>query len=308
MIKFIDVTGKTEDEAIQSALAQLKMDRDDVSVEILERAKAGFLGIGSAPARVRVSYDDGKAEEVKPVEKPAAPKPEKKVEPASAPKAVPMYAPEVLQKKESRANDKPRNERGDRPAREDRRENRAPRAERAERPAPQPKPIVDLGEECHDEKSEQIRAFLKGLLEHMDSAAEVKVYESEKGRYKVFLEGEKLGALIGRRGETLDAIQHLTNYAVNRGQNKRARINVDAENYRTKREESLQRLAVKVAGKVVRYRRNITLEPMNAYERHVIHAALQDHPDVTTFSTGTEPNRRIVVAYSRGKAVSTDDE
>lgn len=308
MIKFIDVTGKTEDEAIQSALAQLKMDRDDVSVEILERAKAGFLGIGSAPARVRVSYDDGKAEEVKPVEKPAAPKPEKKVEPASAPKAVPMYAPEVLQKKESRANDKPRTERGDRPAREDRRENRAPRAERAERPAPQPKPIVDLGEECHDEKSEQIRAFLKGLLEHMDSAAEVKVYESEKGRYKVFLEGEKLGALIGRRGETLDAIQHLTNYAVNRGQNKRARINVDAENYRTKREESLQRLAVKVAGKVVRYRRNITLEPMNAYERHVIHAALQDHPDVTTFSTGTEPNRRIVVAYSRGKAVSTDDE
>ena len=308
MIKFIDVTGKTEDEAIQSALAQLKMDRDDVSVEILERAKAGFLGIGSAPARVRVSYDDGKAEEVKPVEKPAAPKPEKKVEPASAPKAVPMYAPEVLQKKESRANDKPRTERGDRPAREDRRENRAPRAERAERPAPQPKPIVGLGEECHDEKSEQIRAFLKGLLEHMDSAAEVKVYESEKGRYKVFLEGEKLGALIGRRGETLDAIQHLTNYAVNRGQNKRARINVDAENYRTKREESLQRLAVKVAGKVVRYRRNITLEPMNAYERHVIHAALQDHPDVTTFSTGTEPNRRIVVAYSRGKAVSTDDE
>ena len=128
MIKFIDVTGKTEDEAIQSALAQLKMDRDDVSVEILERAKAGFLGIGSAPARVRVSYDDGKAEEVKPVEKPAAPKPEKKVEPASAPKAVPMYAPEVLQKKESRANDKPRTERGDRPAREDRCENRAPRA------------------------------------------------------------------------------------------------------------------------------------------------------------------------------------
>ena len=308
MIKFIDVTGKTEDEAIQSALAQLKMDRDDVSVEILERAKAGFLGIGSAPARVRVSYDDGKAEEVKPVEKPAAPKPEKKVEPASAPKAVPMYAPEVLQKKEPRAA---KEERSGRPAREDRRENRAPRAERAERPAPQPKPIVDLGEECHDEKSEQIRAFLKGLLEHMDSAAEVKVYESEKGRYKVFLEGEKLGALIGRRGETLDAIQHLTNYAVNRGETKRVRINVeknrarvqvDAENYREKREQSLERLAEKVAGKVTKYRRNVTLEPMNAYERHVIHTALQDTPSVTTFSIGTEPNRRVVVSYDRTKA------
>lgn len=300
MIKFIDVTGKTEDEAIQSALAQLKMDRDDVSVEILERAKAGFLGIGSAPARVRVSYDDGKAEEVKPVEKPAAPKPEKKVEPASAPKAVPMYAPEVLQKKEPRAA---KEERSGRPAREDRRENRAPRAERAERPAPQPKPIVDLGEECHDEKSEQIRAFLKGLLEHMDSAAEVKVYESEKGRYKVFLEGEKLGALIGCRGETLDAIQQLTNYSINRGSEKnRARVQVDAENYREKREQSLERLAEKVAGKVTKYRRNVTLEPMNAYERHVIHTALQDTPSVTTFSIGTEPNRRVVVSYDRTKA------
>ena len=300
MIKFIDVTGKTEDEAIQSALAQLKMDRDDVSVEILERAKAGFLGIGSAPARVRVSYDDGKAEEVKPVEKPAAPKPEKKVEPASAPKAVPMYAPEVLQKKDPRAA---KEERSGRPAREDRRENRAPRAERAERPAPQPKPIVDLGEECHDEKSEQIRAFLKGLLEHMDSAAEVKVYESEKGRYKVFLEGEKLGALIGRRGETLDAIQQLTNYSINRGSEKnRARVQVDAENYREKREQSLECLAEKVAGKVTKYRRNVTLEPMNAYERHVIHTALQDTPSVTTFSIGTEPNRRVVVSYDRTKA------
>lgn len=299
MIKFIDVTGKTEDEAIQSALAQLKMDRDDVSVEILERAKAGFLGIGSAPARVRVSYDDGKAEEaVKPAEKPAAPKPEKKVKPASAPKAVPMYAPEVLQKKEPRAA---KEERSGRPAREERRE-RAPRAERAERPAPQPKPIVDLGEECHDEKSEQIRAFLKGLLEHMDSAAEVKVYESEKGRYKVFLEGEKLGALIGRRGETLDAIQQLTNYSINRGSEKnRARVQVDAENYREKREQSLERLAEKVAGKVTKYRRNVTLEPMNAYERHVIHTALQDTPSVTTFSIGTEPNRRVVVSYDRTK-------
>ncbi len=299
MIKFIDVTGKTEDEAIQSALAQLGKDRDDVSVEILERAKSGFLGIGSAPARVRVSYDDGKAEEVKPVEKPAAPKPEKKVEPASAPKAVPMYAPEVLQKKEPRAA---KEERSGRPAREERRE-RAPRAERAERPAPQPKPIVDLGEECRDEKSEQIRSFLKGLLEHMDSAAEIKIYESEKGRYKVYLEGEKLGALIGRRGETLDAIQQLTNYSINRGSEKnRVRVQVDAENYREKREQSLERLAEKVAGKVTKYRRNVTLEPMNAYERHVIHTALQDTPGVTTFSIGTEPNRRVVVSYDRTKA------
>ena len=301
MIKFIDVTGKTEDEAIRSALAQLGMDRDDVSVEILERAKSGFLGIGSAPARVRVSYDDGKAEEeVKPAPQHADPKPEKKVE--SAPKAAaPLFAPEVLQKKGSSVE---RSEKSARAPREDHRERtkRPERAERTERPAPQPKEPIDLGEECRDEKSEQIRSFLKGLLEHMDSAAEIKVYESEKGRYKVFLEGEKLGALIGRRGETLDAIQQLTNYSINRGSEKnRVRVQVDAENYREKREQSLERLAEKVAGKVTKYRRNVTLEPMNAYERHVIHTALQDTPGVTTFSIGTEPNRRVVVSYDRTK-------
>ena len=171
-----------------------------------------------------------------------------------------------------------------------------PKAEKTVR-----EPVV-LGEEVHDEKSEQIRTFLKGLLEHMDSAAEIKVYETEKGRYKVILEGEKLGALIGRRGETLDAIQQLTNYSINRGgESKRARVQIDAENYREKREESLERLAQKVAGKVVKYRRNVTLEPMNAYERHVIHTALQDTQYISTFSIGTEPNRRVVVSYDRSK-------
>ena len=284
MIKFIDMTGKTEDEAIRRALEQLGLERDDVSVEILERAKSGFLGIGGSPATVRVSYDDGqpepKPEPVKPEPKSAAPKAEKK----------PVYCAEVLQK-EVRAREKQEREakRGERRA--------EPKAEKAPR-----EPAV-LGEEVRDEKSEQIRAFLKGLLEHMDSAAEVKVYESEKGRYKVFLEGEKLGALIGRRGETLDAIQQLTNYSINRGSEKnRARVQVDAENYREKREQSLERLAEKVAGKVTKYRRNVTLEPMNAYERHVIHTALQDTPSVTTFSIGTEPNRRVVVSYDRTKA------
>ena len=279
MIKFIDMTGKTEDEAIRRALEQLGMERDDVSVEILERAKSGFLGIGGSPATVRVSYDDGQPELVKPEPKSAAPKAEKK----------PVYCAEVLQK-EVRAREKQEREakRGERRA--------EPKAEKAPR-----EPVV-LGEEIRDEKSEQIRTFLSGLLEHMDAKAEVKVYEVEKNRYKVILEGEKLGALIGRRGETLDAIQQLTNYSINRGgESKRARVQIDAENYREKREESLERLAQKVAGKVVKYRRNVTLEPMNAYERHVIHTALQDTQYITTFSIGTEPNRRVVVSYDRTK-------
>ena len=279
MIKFIDMTGKTEDEAIRRALEQLGLERDDVSVEILERAKSGFLGIGGSPATVRVSYDDGQPEPVKPEPKSAAPKAEKK----------PVYCAEVLQK-EVRAREKQEREakRGERRA--------EPKAEKAPR-----EPAV-LGEEIRDEKSEQIRTLLSGLLEHMDAKAEVKVYEVEKNRYKVILEGEKLGALIGRRGETLDAIQQLTNYSINRGgESKRARVQIDAENYREKREESLERLAQKVAGKVVKYRRNVTLEPMNAYERHVIHTALQDTQYITTFSIGTEPNRRVVVSYDRTK-------
>ena len=153
----------------------------------------------------------------------------------------------------------------------------------------------------YEAKTAQITAFLTGLLEHMGADAKPSVKVDGQGVYQVELLGENLGALIGRRGETLDAIQQLTSYSVNRGQTKRVRIHLDAEGYRAKREESLTRLARKVAGKVVKYRKNVTLEAMNAYERHVIHTALQDYPDVTTYSVGTEPNRHTVVAYSRGE-------
>ena len=279
MREYIGVTGKNEEEAISKALAQLGLDRDDVSVEILERAKSGFLGLGSCPAKVRVSYGP---EEEEPAPVQSAPVQEKAEQPAA--KSEPRKNPEKRSapKAEKKA-DKPVQEKS------------AP-----EQPKAQPQP-VSLGEEVDDEKAQAIRTFLSGLLAQMESNAQVKVYLPEKGRYRVILEGENLGALIGRRGETLDAIQQLTNYAVNHGQSKRVRIHVDAEGYRAKREESLQRLAVKVAGKVVKYRKNMTLEPMNAYERHVIHSALQDYPGVTTYSTGVEPNRRTVVAYAPDK-------
>lgn len=285
-MSYIDVTGKTEDEAIRKGLEQLGMDRDDVSVEILERAKSGFLGIGSNPARVRLTYgpEEAPVAEPAPVVKPVVQKPaeEKKVEKPSAPKAA---------DKPQRSENAQRGDRAPRPQRTDKPQ-RAPRPEKKDIPA------IDLPL-CEDENAQRIVAFVSGLLEHMDSAAQVKVYEMEKGRYKVILEGEKLGQLIGRRGETLDAIQQLTNYAVNTGSDKRIRIHMDAENYRAKREQSLESLANKVAAKVAKYRRSVTLEPMNAYERHVIHAALQDVKGVTTYSIGTEPNRRVVVAYDR---------
>ncbi len=284
-MSYIDVTGKTEEEALRKGLEQLGMERDDVSVSILERAKSGFLGIGATPARIRITYGPEEADMAAPAETEVKIIPEK---PAEAKKPAPAAAPKA---------EKPRQERPqpERAPRADR-----PRPEKRERPAPV-EPEVDLPL-CEDDNAKRIVAFVSGLLEHMDSSAEVRVYEMEKSRYKVVLVGEHMGQLIGHRGETLDAIQQLTNYAVNTGADKRIRVQMDAENYRARREQSLESLARKVAAKVQKYRRSVTLEPMNAYERHVIHAALQEVPGVTTYSVGTEPNRRVVVSYDRAQA------
>ena len=272
MTKFIETTGKTESEALKNALEQLGLDEDSVSVEVLARAKNGFLGIGSRPARIRVSYEvpeEAEEEAPAPQEAPAAeetPVPEPESPPEPAPEPAEMQAePEI-----------------------------------AAEPAPEPEPAEESAAGEVPDREPQIRAFLTGLLERLELPVEIKVSRNEAGIYQVELVGEKLGGIIGRRGETLDAIQQLTNYSVNRGQPKRVRIHIDAENYRAKREESLQRLARKTAGKALKYRRNMMLEPMNAYERHVIHAALQDYnPSISTYSTGTEPSRRIVVAFRR---------
>mgnify|MGYP000968740455 CR=1 FL=1 len=251
MLKWIESTGKSEEAAIEAALQKLGMDRDEVSVEILERAKSGFLGIGSCPAKVKVSYE-------------APDEPEERPAPAEIThaEAEPVKAAEPAIREEA------------------------------------PCPAAPVAE---GEKAERIDAFLTGLLAQMEVQADIVIAPRTENGILVTLEGQKLGALIGHRGETLDAIQQLTNYAVNSGADKRIRVHVDAENYRAKREQSLESLARKVAGKVTKYRRSVTLEPMNAYERHVIHAALQDVPGVNTYSIGTEPNRRVVVSYDRDK-------
>ena len=275
-MRYIDVTGKTEEEAVRKALEQLHLERDDVSLEILERSKSGFLGIGSSPAKVRVRYELDVVDE-----------PEVKT-PAPQAKPAEKKAAESKPVEKKPAEKKP-----------------AERKPVEKKPEPKPVEKKPEGKEStsaaawDNDDARRITEFLAGLLEHMECKAEIKVSEEEKNRYKVILEGQRLGALIGRRGETLDAIQQLTNYAVNSGRDKRLRIHVDAENYRAKREQSLESLANKVAGKVLKYRRSVTLEPMNAYERHVIHAALQDMENITTHSTGVEPNRCVVIEYVR---------
>ncbi len=255
MQKFIESTGKTEDAAIAAALEQLGLAREEVSVEVLELAKPGFLGIGGTLAKVKVSYEGpDEPEEIAP------PVVEEPVDEADSVEYTAMGAA-FAESEETAA---------------------VPAA-------------------ADDERAAKIVDFLTGLLERMDVSAVPHVSVDAEGNYLVELEGEGLGAVIGRRGETLDALQQLTGYAVNHGQAKRVRVRIDAEGYRSKREESLERMARRIADKVVRYRRNMTLEPMNAYERHVVHTALQDYPGVTTYSIGAEPNRRTVVAYAPGE-------
>ena len=208
MTKTIEISGKTEEEAIEIALEQLNLTRDDVSVEIVERAKTGFLGIKNTPAIVKIKY------------------------------------------------------------------------------------------EANENLASAVEDFLKGLFERMDINVNMDITETEDS-INVILTGTDPGALIGRRGETLDAVQHLTNYVVNRGNSSRIRINLDAENYRQRRNDTLESLALKTADKVLKYRKNMTLDPMNAYERHIIHASLQEKGNISTYSVGSEPNRRVVIAYGR---------
>ena len=298
MEKSIITSGSSIDLAIEAALTQLGLDRDSVSVQVLQQAKPGFLGFGKTPAKVQVTYEApdpvpaapksalGSASRSKPKvsgqpvknpdPKPVAPKAEPKAEKPAAPKAE-YQAPKV----EKSAEPKPE---------------RKPRPERKPEAPKEPKVFAPAEAGSVEEKVEQ---FIKGLLEHMGSQAVPHAVKGEDNTYRVELVGEDLGYLIGRRGDTLDAIQHLTNYAVNREVEGHIRVNVDAEDYRAKREDSLRKYARKKAQQVLKVRRRTTLEPMNAYERHVIHATLQEMDNITTYSTGTEPNRRVVIEYVR---------
>ena len=298
MEKTIITTGKTIELAIEAALAQLGLERDDVSVQVLAQAKAGFLGFGATPAKIQVTYEApdpvpeapkvalSSASRSKPkAKKPQAPKEE-------APKAEPkVEMPKAEPKKTEPNAETPKTE-----SKKAELKAKAPKVEKQQNTPKEPKTYAPAEAGSTEEAIEQ---FLKGLLEHMGSNAVPHAWKVDKNTYKVDLVGDDLGYLIGRRGDTLDAIQHLCNYSIKRGSEGHIRINVDAEEYREKREDSLRRYARKKAQQVLKNRRRTTLEPMNAYERHVIHATLQEMENITTHSTGVEPNRRVVIEYVR---------
>lgn len=270
MIRTAEAEGKDIFAAAAAARQLLGIGEDEGSVEVLVRPRSGFLGIGSRPARVRVTHELEDAPQPKREAKDKKPQPSK---PANEVK--PQEKKPVAEKKPAPVEKKPI----------------------PEKKAPvEKKPATPIEPGTRKAKVEE---FLKGLLINMDVQADIVITEGEGGALNVELVGSNMGAVIGRRGETLDAIQHLTNYALNRGGEKHMHISVDAEDYRAKREESLVHLAEKMAAKAIKYNRSMALEPMNSYERHVIHTALQNYEGVTTASTGSEPNRRVVVSVVR---------
>lgn len=328
MQRFIETTGETRDAAIEAALVQLGMDRDDVSVEVLDNGKKGFLGFGATPARVRVTYEvpdepAPKAEHPAPKAERPAPKAERPAPKAErpAPKAE-HPAPKQDRPKPQKlsitdADDTPRLVKAapadfvpeklafDRPPRRERpRRERPPRRERRpreDRPitpsVPKERELIPVSEAGMKQAEELATGFITGLLDKMGIEGTVTVLpQIECDQLRLEINGPDMGPIIGRRGDTLDAIQYLASLVLNNALKEHVRLSVNTENYREKRTESLERLARKMAMKVVKSHRSMTLEPMNPYERRIIHAALQDFNGVTTYSTGTEPSRRVVIA------------
>lgn len=321
-MKSQEVSAKTIEEAISLGLEQLGASISDVTVDILEEGSKGLFGLfGSRPAKVRLTLKEEEPEdslardifagtlEEKPAPKPAPkaapqPKQEKPAQPAvkpQAPKAPKPVLMEEAPKAEQPAPEK--QEKAEKPAPKPRkpREPKAPREPKEAREVKEPKEIVLAEQADRATAAGRAQEFLQQLTELMGVHVSVAVATDEEGNVRVNMEGDTLGILIGRRGETLDALQYLTSLLVNKAQNNYTRVTLDTEGYRAKREEALVRLANRMANRCQKTGRKVSLEPMNPYERRILHSALQDHPAVTTHSEGEEPNRHVVITLKTEK-------
>ncbi len=273
--------GKTIEAAVETAALELNEDKDLLSYTVEEYPTKGIFGIGATPAKIKVEIEC--ADEEVPAEKPKKEAPKKEVK-------IPAWEPEKLsggKGKKSEKAEKSEKKTEKKPAKKHAPVELEPQVEK--------KPV-------DDENSKKIIEFISGLLVHIgaeeDSA--VKVELGEEDHYYAEVSGAKMGVLIGRRGETLDAAQYLCGLVINKGRSgDKLRITIDTENYRAKRIRTLQNLAEKNAEKALKYKRNITMEPMSPYERRIIHAALTGRENITTFSVGSEPKRRVVVSYKK---------
>lgn len=273
----IRVSAKTLDDAITEALIQLGVTSDRLEYNVIEKGSAGFLGIGMKQAVIEAWKKEEKAEEPEIEDFKEAVKEE-----ISSIMEEPVKKEEsVKEKKESQKQVK------DKPA-------KMPK-EKKEEPVKEEQVLAKVEEQT----IKAVEQFLKDTLKAMDMDVEITSSIDEDGALYVDMKGEHMGILIGKRGQTLDALQYLANRVANKHQAGYVRVKLDTENYRARREETLKHLAKNIAHKVKRNRRPVVLEPMNPYERRIIHSALQSDPYVTTHSEGEDPYRKVVVTLKR---------
>ena len=276
--------GVDVEEAVKLALMDLKVSRDEVEVTVLEEPSKGFFGIGSKLAKVRV--EKKKKPEPEPAVKPAAEVEAAKERPASETR------PQEKEKKRNKKNHK--ENKGSKPG-------RAPKEQKPkEQKSGEVKEIASIVDKSklHDIEDHEALRFLKEVTEKMGLDLSIRAMAGDDMVY-LEMDGKDSGTVIGKRGQTLDSIQYLTSLVVNKNSEKYIKVVVDAENYRAKRQKTLEQLANRLAAKVIKTKKYVRLEPMNPYERKVIHATLQQNRNITTRSEGEEPYRRVVIEYKK---------
>ena len=290
----IRVSAKTLDDAITEALIQLGVTSDRLEYEVIEKGSAGFLGIGMKQAVIEAWRKEEKEPEIELSVKEdlSFKKIEEEVEETERKEKT------VHKKKENREKKQPVKEK-----KEDTQKAEAPEKEetKTEESAAEETPVKEKQAlaKVEEQTIKAVEQFIGDTLKAMDMDVEITSSIDEDGALCIDMKGEHMGILIGKRGQTLDALQYLANRVANKHQDGYVRVKLDTENYRARREETLRHLAKNIAHKVKRNRRPVVLEPMNPYERRIIHSALQSDPYVTTHSEGEEPYRKVVVTLKR---------
>ncbi len=297
-MEFITVSAKNVEDAITEAQIQLGVTRDHLDYEVIEKGSAGFLGIGMKQAviKARKKEEEPVVEEavVEETSKEVEVKEELKTEENSTVKEEKEIKKDTKKEEKLHKSEKYPEKKFDKSSKK-----RAPKKEYTKE-APVKKE-VELAK-VEDVTIEACEKFIYDVLHAMDMG-DVKVISKvdEEGALAINVEGENMGILIGKRGQTLDSLQYLTNRVANKTQTGYVRVKLDTENYRSRRKDTLENLARNIASKVKKTRRTVSLEPMNPYERRIIHSTLQADPAVATHSEGEEPYRKVVVTYVRNR-------
>ena len=302
-MKQYEFSARTQDEAVEMGLQELGVSIADVDIQVVEEGSKGLFGLfGSRPVKVRLTLKDAEEDPLADLledKKPAKPQiePEKKQEKKPEKKAEKKPVEKKAEEKKP-APEKKKAEKKAEPAEKKEQEKPAVKAEI--RPMEKPEVTMIAAEELTDDSpAGTAHAFLAELTKLMGVDVTIDMGTDAEGNVYGYINGDTLGILIGRRGETLDAVQYLTSLKVNRGREGYTRVTLDTENYRARREDTLIRLANRMANRALRTGRKVSLEPMNPYERRIIHYALQQTEGVTTHSEGEEPNRHVVITNKK---------